>query len=105
MTFIIKTSYFFWYFCYVQQLGRGLRLCEGKDVLTVLDFVGQQNKKYSFEGKLRCMIDKSKVSIEEEAKQGFINLPIGCNIHLERKAMECILDNIKSSIPNKRIDY
>lgn len=87
---------------YVQQLGRGLRLCEGKDVLTVLDFVGQQNKKYSFEGKLRCMIDKSKVSIEDEVKQGFINLPIGCNIHLERKAMEYILDNIKSSIPNKR---
>jgi len=87
---------------YMQQLGRGLRLCEGKDVLTVLDFIGQQNKKYSFEGKLRCMVDKSKDSIEEEAKHGFTNLPVGCNIHLEKVAMEYVLENIKSSIPNRR---
>lgn len=30
---------------FLQQLGRGLRLCEGKDSLTVLDYVGQANKK------------------------------------------------------------
>lgn len=87
---------------FMQQLGRGLRLCEGKDVLTVLDFIGQQNKKYSFEGKLRCMIDKSKDSLEEEAKRGFVNLPVGCNIQLEKVAMQYVLDNIKASIPNKR---
>lgn len=87
---------------FMQQLGRGLRLCEEKDVLTVLDFIGQQNKKYSFEEKLRCMLDKSKDSIEEEAKRGFINLPVGCNIQLEKVAMQYVLDNIKSSIPNKR---
>ena len=87
---------------FIQQLGRGLRLCEGKDVLTVLDFIGQQNKQYSFEGKLRCMIDKSKDSLEEEVKRGFTNLPIGCNIQLEKVAMQHVLENIKSSIPNKR---
>lgn len=30
---------------FLQQLGRGLRLCDGKDCLTVLDFIGQANRK------------------------------------------------------------
>lgn len=38
---------------FLQQLGRGLRLSEDKECLTVLDFIGQANKKYNFEDKLR----------------------------------------------------
>lgn len=34
---------------FLQQLGRGLRLSEDKECLTVLDFIGQANKKYNFE--------------------------------------------------------
>ena len=33
---------------FLQQLGRGLRLAEGKECLTVLDFIGQAHKKYNF---------------------------------------------------------
>lgn len=33
---------------FLQQLGRGLRLAENKECLTVLDFIGQANKKYNF---------------------------------------------------------
>ena len=36
---------------FLQQLGRGLRLAEDKECLTVLDFIGQANKKYNFEDK------------------------------------------------------
>ena len=36
---------------FLQQLGRGLRLSEGKECLTVLDFIGQANRKYNFEEK------------------------------------------------------
>lgn len=32
---------------FLQQLGRGLRQSEGKDCVTVLDFIGQANKKYA----------------------------------------------------------
>ena len=39
---------------FLQQLGRGLRLSEGKECLTVLDFIGQANKKYRFEEKFRA---------------------------------------------------
>lgn len=34
---------------FLQQLGRGLRLSEDKECLTVLDFIGQANRKYNFE--------------------------------------------------------
>jgi superfamily II DNA or RNA helicase len=36
---------------FLQQLGRGLRLSEGKDCLTVLDFVGNSRPEYDFESK------------------------------------------------------
>src|SRR5699024_2088646 len=39
---------------FLQQLGRGLRLSEGKECLTVLDFIGQAHKNYSFEEKFRA---------------------------------------------------
>ena len=34
---------------FLQQLGRGLRLAENKECLTVLDFIGQANKNITFE--------------------------------------------------------
>jgi len=34
---------------FLQQLGRGLRLCDGKEHLTVLDFIGQAHQKFNFE--------------------------------------------------------
>lgn len=45
---------------FLQQFGRGLRLCEGKDCLTVLDFIGQSNKNYRFADKYRALIGKTK---------------------------------------------
>lgn len=80
---------------FLQQLGRGLRLAEGKDCLTVLDFVGQANKKYNFEEKLNALTSRSRRGIQGEIKSGFPNLPKGCFIKLEKKAQEYILDNIK----------
>ncbi len=41
---------------FLQQLGRGLRLCDGKECLTVLDFVGRQHANYRFDTKYRALI-------------------------------------------------
>ncbi|MBI6874884.1 DUF3427 domain-containing protein [Clostridium aciditolerans] len=82
---------------FLQQLGRGLRLCEGKECLTVLDFVGQAHKNYDFEQKFKALIGKSKHSVEYNIKNGFLNLPKGCYIHLEKQAKEYILRNIKGT--------
>jgi superfamily II DNA or RNA helicase len=82
---------------FLQQLGRGLRLSEGKECLTVLDYVGQAHKNYDFESKFKALIGKSKHSVEHSINNGFLNLPKGCYIHLERQAKEYILRNIKDA--------
>lgn len=82
---------------FLQQLGRGLRLSENKECLTVLDFIGQANKKYNFEDKFAALLSNSTKSVQREIKEGFLSLPKGCYIQLERKAQEYILENIRSS--------
>ena len=69
---------------FLQQLGRGLRLAEGKDCLTVLDFIGQANKRYRFEDKFAALLSNTK----------------GCYIQLEKKAARYVLDNIRASYGN-----
>ncbi|MFA9397634.1 MAG: DUF3427 domain-containing protein [Clostridiaceae bacterium] len=86
---------------FIQQLGRGLRISEGKDVLTVLDFVGQANKQFDFRTKFRSIIGKTNDAVEKEIDNGFPTLPKGCFVQLERKAQEYILQNLKNTYANK----
>ncbi len=82
---------------FLQQLGRGLRLAEGKDCLTVLDFVGNSRPEYNFENKFRALVGKTNTSIEKEVSDNFPHLPLGCSIILENKAKEYILQNIRNA--------
>lgn len=82
---------------FLQQLGRGLRLSEGKDCLTVLDFVGNSRPEYDFEGKFRALIGKTITSIQKEIEDDFPHLPLGCSIVLEKRAKEFVLDNIRKA--------
>ena len=86
---------------FLQQLGRGLRLCDGKDCLTVLDFVGQANKKYNFANKFSALIEETNKGIINEIRGGFVSLPKGCYIKLQKKAQDIILKNINAAIGNK----
>lgn len=86
---------------FIQQLGRGLRLSEGKDTLTVLDFIGQAHKNYDFSFKLRALIGKTNRRIDEEITEEFPNMPAGCHIKLEKVAQKYILSNIQSAIINR----
>src|SRR5699024_11213471 len=67
---------------FTQQLGRGLRLSENKDALTVLDFVGQAHQNYDFSAKYRVLIGKTRKSIKDEIEDEFPNLPAGSHIKL-----------------------
>lgn len=82
---------------FLQQLGRGLRLSEGKDCLTVLDFVGNSSPEYDFESKFRALIGKTTTSVQKEIEDDFPHLPLGCSIVLEKKTKETILENIKKA--------
>ena len=80
---------------FLQQLGRGLRNADNKEFLTVLDFIGQSNKKYNFEEKFNSLLYISRQKLENEINKGFVSLPKNCYITLEKKATEYILENIK----------
>jgi len=82
---------------FLQQLGRGLRLADGKDCLTILDFVGNSRPEYDFEGKFRALIGKTTTSVQKEIEDNFPHLPLGCSIILEKKAKETILENIRQA--------
>jgi hypothetical protein len=84
----------------LQQLGRGLRLSEDKECLTVLDFIGQANRKYNFEDKFAALLSNTTRSVSREIKDGFVSVPKGCYIQLEKKAAKYILENIRASYGN-----
>lgn len=82
---------------FLQQLGRGLRLYEEKDCLTVLDFVGNSRPEYNFENKFRALIGKTNTTVVKEIEDNFPHLPLGCSIILEKKTKETILKNITAA--------
>jgi len=82
---------------FLQQLGRGLRLHEEKDCLTVLDFVGNSRPEYNFESKFRALIGKTNTTVVKEVQDNFPHLPLGCSIILEKKTKETILKNITAA--------
>ncbi len=82
---------------FLQQLGRGLRLAENKECLTVFDFIGQANKRYNFEDKFTALLSNTNRGLHREIREGFPHVPKGCYIQLERVAREHILENIRSS--------
>ncbi|MNK94985.1 type I restriction enzyme EcoKI subunit R [compost metagenome] len=87
---------------FLQQLGRGLRLADGKECLTVLDFIGQAHKDYNFQDKFRALIGRTKHTVQHYVENGFSSLPRGTFIQLEKQAKDYILRNIKQATNNRR---
>lgn len=89
---------------FLQQLGRGLRLAEGKECCTVLDFVGNSKPEYDFANKFRALVGRSPKAISDEIKQGFPHAPLGCRIELTKRTQDMVLSNInKASLTLKRL--
>ncbi|MEU0954006.1 DUF3427 domain-containing protein [Streptomyces niveus] len=83
---------------FLQQLGRGLRRCEGKAVLTVLDFIGQHRKEFRFEEQFRALTNLTRNRLLTAIEHDFPQLPGGCQIILEAKAKHLIIENIRTQI-------
>ncbi len=83
---------------FLQQLGRGLRLFPGKDCLTVLDFVGEANRKYNFASRYAALLGKSQVAMKKEIQNDFPHVPKGCVIQMEEQAQKWVLENIQSRL-------
>lgn len=87
---------------FLQQLGRGLRLADEKECLTVLDFIGQAHKEYGFQEKFRALLGKTKYSVQHYVEHGFSSLPRGSFIQLEKQAKEYILRNLRQATINRK---
>ncbi|OXM13939.1 DUF3427 domain-containing protein [Paenibacillus herberti] len=87
---------------FLQQLGRGLRLADRKECLTVLDFIGQAHQEYRFQDKFRALLGKTKHSIQHYVEHGFSSLPRGSFVQLEKQARDYILRNLKQATINRR---
>lgn len=84
---------------FLQQLGRGLRHSEGKNCLTVLDFISNSSRRFRFDHTLGAMLGTaSRKTIEKAVKKDFPFLPSGCALELDRESQDVILDNLKSQL-------
>ncbi|MDN3652348.1 DUF3427 domain-containing protein [Thalassotalea ponticola] len=82
---------------FLQQLGRGLRLADDKEICTVFDFVGNANADYDFAHKFRALVGKTDGAISDEIKNGFPHAPLGCRIELSKQTQDVVLRNIRNA--------
>ena len=88
---------------FIQQLGRGLRRCEGKRCLTVLDMVGRAHKRFRYDVRYRALLGKvGRGALKRQVEDGFPYLPSGCSITLDRHSREAVLENLSHSIATNR---
>ncbi len=83
---------------FLQQLGRGLRLTEGKTVLTALDFVGHQRREFRFDQRFRALTGLGRKQLMRQLEQGFPFLPSGSQIVLDSVSRKLVLDNIRHQL-------
>ncbi len=80
---------------FLQQLGRGLRLAPGKDVLTVLDFVGLNRQEFRWDLRFRSLTGATRRGLERQLERGFPSLPSGSQIILDEAAQDAVLANVR----------
>jgi len=87
---------------FLQQLGRGLRRTPGKACLTVLDFVGQHDRRFRWDVRYRALTGSTRSQLIRQIDHGFPYLPAGSAIQLDRVARQVVLDNIRAQIALRR---
>jgi superfamily II DNA or RNA helicase/HKD family nuclease len=89
---------------FLQQLGRGLRRTAEKAVLTVLDFVGHQHKRFRWDLKLTALTGLSRSRLGTAVDQEFPFLPSGCQIVMDKETQAAVLANLKTQIGSRWSD-
>ena len=88
---------------FLQQLGRGLRIAEGKDVLQVIDFVGNHKV---FLNRLRTLLslggDRGTLRAWLEGRAS-ATLPDGCSVEVELEAKDLLKKLLPASSKNELV--
>ena len=85
---------------FIQQFGRGLRKAPGKEYVNILDYVGNSRAEFNYTDRMRTMMGRTSMSVLEELNLNCPHLPLKCQIILEPKAKEYIVNNLKNAILN-----
>lgn len=81
-----------------QQIGRGLRLAEGKESCLVLDFVGRYRTEFRFDRLWGAITGLTRQELKKAVETGFSSLPSGCYIHLQPRTRAQVLDSLRAAI-------
>ena len=81
-----------------QQIGRGLRLHEGKQNCLILDFVGRYRTEFRFDRLLSTVTGLSRNQLIDAVEKGFSSLPPGCHIQLQQFTKEQVLRSLRTTI-------
>jgi superfamily II DNA or RNA helicase/HKD family nuclease len=80
-----------------QQIGRGLRLADGKESCLVLDFVGIYGEEFRFDTLFRAITGQTRAQLKNSVEHGFGSLPTGCHVQLDRISRERVLTNLRKA--------
>ncbi len=86
---------------FIQQLGRGLRKCEGKEYIVILDFIGNYTNNYLIPIALSGDRSRNKDSLRRYVAEGTRIIPGSSTIHFDEVAKDKIYRSIDSSTINK----
>jgi superfamily II DNA or RNA helicase len=97
---------------FIQQVGRGLRKSEGKEHLTILDFIGNYKKAYSIPAILtgrinphigrevyREILEDQKQRISDPSYQPQYFFPANCEINFELEVIENMIEKLGTIDP------
>ncbi|MDO5861751.1 MAG: DUF3427 domain-containing protein [Thermoplasmata archaeon] len=82
---------------FIQQIGRGLRLHEGKDYLVILDFIGNYDNSYNIAIALSDDYTYRKKILRKLVESGDSIIPGESTVEFDRVSREKILDSIDKS--------
>ena len=95
---------------FTQQIGRGLRKCENKDFVTIIDFIGNHKKdyiiaKFFYEEMLnnKNILYIKKEKLIKEIETNFENVPMASYVELDRICQERIINKIEKINFNSKI--
>lgn len=83
---------------FLQQLGRGLRLYDGKSCLTVLEFIGKQHERFRWDLQYGALLSASTSATRRHAEAGFPVMPSGCSVQLDAESSKIVLQSLRRSL-------
>lgn len=93
---------------FLQQLGRGLRLKDGKERLRVVDFIGNH---HSFLSRPRTLLSLGQTTtptqsqVIEAARSGAFELPPGCSVSYDLEAVDLLASLVRTTGRDLLADY